>query len=694
MRCRFCGTQLKEGAAFCANCGQRVAAAAPGVQPTQPVQHVQQSTQPAQPVPVQTKKKPRTLLIVLLCVAGAGVLFAGFLTLLALLNSFREAGEEEREIVTDTQTAANGDERSLQVLLGLMEEAQDCYIELTDVYGDEDTEFDEMVEKSQEAKSQLEELRQKSAALKDLDPEVKEAADDFYETLLAPVRTMEEMAAFYETYVELVNSPILDDYDTIEDHYNDLYAWYEDKKEIVDSITYVPSCVEAEWDNFKENFELNYVIVSKEYLASELEDYLRFASALYLSERYMIAEENNLTEMLMCFDDEVDFATVQEEEADAIASEIEAYAAMDADKRKDYVFTSRRDNEIVLDYDTVDTIYPSLYNTYDAFAIIKTGCISGTHAITVEAEIPGFTQKYKQSFNLDSSYKAIFIKPPFLAGDLDLTAAKDAQINISVYEKDGRTLIESKTFPVKIKSRNDFDWFSDEFGIFTTDNLLCFLTPEARAVADLKRTAIDEISAMTDGMIEGFPGYQLYADEEDVEAGYAPAYLADEYAITYLEAAAILRALNEKGVRYNMDPFSLSGSDQHILLPTQVLEQRSGLCAETALVVASALQSAGMHTFLVMPPGHVQVAVEVWEESGEYYLIETTAVSDAENNREIFRAGLQSIMNEEYPEGPITYLSPEEWSELLDQTDEDGNMLYYIIDCDDSRVLGMTPFAN
>ena len=38
-----------------------------------------------------------------------------------------------------------------------------------------------------------------------------------------------------------------------------------------------------------------------------------------------------------------------------------------------------------------------------------------------------------------------------------------------------------------------------------------------------------------------------------------------------------MSALRSMGVRYNMDPFSLGGSDQHILLPEDVIEQRSGL---------------------------------------------------------------------------------------------------------------------
>lgn len=323
----------------------------------------------------------------------------------------------------------------------------------------------------------------------------------------------------------------------------------------------------------------------------------------------------------------------------------------------------------------VDTIYPSLYNTYDAFVILKTGCISGKRNIVVEAEIEGFTQKYQQSFNLDSSYRAIYIKPPALTGELNLTVAKPAQLKITVSEQNG-TLIETQTFDVTIKSKNDFEWYSDEYGEATQDNILCFLTPESSAIAALKRQAIDEMSAMTGGDMESFVGYQNI--------------LPNQYLVTYLQAAGLMSALRSMGVRYNMDPFSLGGSDQHVLLPEDVIEQRGGLCIETSLAIASALQSANMHAFLIFPPGHAQVAVEVWNSGshkGEYFLIETTTL-DSENNIGTFVQAANALTEGQPPSGIITYYSASQWEDYL------NNKVEYIVDCSDSRLLGLTPFVN
>ena len=71
---------------------------------------------------------------------------------------------------------------------------------------------------------------------------------------------------------------------------------------------------------------------------------------------------------------------------------------------------------------------------------------------------------------------------------------------------------------------------------------------------------------------------------------------------------------------------------QRVQLPDDTLSSKSGVCIETSLTIASALQSAGMNVFLIFPPGHAQVAVEAWPNTGEYYLIETTILPvDGEN---------------------------------------------------------------
>lgn len=697
MICSKCGSPLNDGAVFCPKCGNRIENNTPNNVQNQ---HMMNNAVVNTVATENVKKKPKTWKVVLITVAATIV--AGFVGLgLIVLGSKSTNTDAQRvgasgEVLesqsgVSTNTDETSDAEALDELLGYIDRAEEVVKKANDDYnaldaGDDPAAvFRERADIMQAAYTECKATKDKVVQIQGLDSTVKDAGTEYFNMIISSMKSWYEFSDFMANYFDvyqniIVHMPKANEYiGNMKGYYNSLDSWYQSAKAAVDAIESYPACVETEWENYKQIVDLNESIVQKEKDACKLNDWLRHYSAKYMSDRYTIAEENSYNELLNCLKGEVSFARNQQSIASNLAEEINSYANMDEDKRLNYEFEYNRVNKISLAYDAVDVIYPSLFNSYDAFVILRTGCISGTRRIVVEAEIPGFTQKYKQSFNLDASYKAIYIKPAALSGDLNLSSAKDAQINISIFESDGTTLIDSKTFPVTLKSQNDVEWYTEEYGFATKDNILCFLTPESKAITELKRTAIDELSGMTSGKMEAFPGYQKLASE---------GYLSNPYVITYLQAAGIMRALNEMGVRYNLDGFSISGSHQHVLLPEEVLEQRSGLCIETTLVVASALQSADMHVFLVFPPGHAQVAVETWSGSGEYFLIETTAVADNQNSREIFVNGANELIKGYNPRGPISYYTAADWADYLQNT------VIYLIDCDDSRILGLTPFAN
>ena len=83
--------------------------------------------------------------------------------------------------------------------------------------------------------------------------------------------------------------------------------------------------------------------------------------------------------------------------------------------------------------------------------------------------------------------------------------------------------------------------------------------------------------------------------------------------------------------------------------------------AVTKLLVASALQSANMNAMIIITPGHAQVALETWEGSGEYYLLETTKLPFTAQEADI--------------NAFCSLPTADEWKEYLDK---DG---VYVIDC-------------
>lgn len=705
MVCKKCGNQLNDNAQFCPRCGQKTETQMQDI--SRNVQPNTNNVNPAGNVNSEAppKKKHTVRTVLLSVVATIVVMFGGLIWLGSQAPDSVETGgssvsapSEHSEISSDisSQDAVSStvsSQDSIDELFGYIDQAG----ELADNMSNEvDKVFSESdkVEAIRKIAGYIEnlyqdaiDLQEQAGAISGLDATLAAAEKDYFDILCNSFKTLYETYYFVADFGDFANNflitmPIEEGYTSIEEYYNALYSWYQSAKEGYAAVGFCPPCMESEWKQLGDTLDLNDSIVQKLYWAVQDGDYLRLYSARNMSNRYLRILRVRMDKMSKYMDSIGDNLNWQVGFLDELMDEMYEYASLEEKDRKEYQFTNRS-GEIALDYEAADTIYPSLYSTYDAFLIIKANCISGNRKIIVEAEIPGFTQKYQESFVLNFEHRSIYIKPPALTGDLDLTAAKDAQINVTVSDQDG-TVIETKSFPTTIKSKYDKLLYTDEYGVSTKDNALCWLTPESSAMTELRRVAIDEMFAMTDGEMESFIGYQGGIDN------------------TYMQIAGIMRAMYAMGVRYNMDPFSLDEVSQHVFFPEDVLSQKSGLCIETALTVASALQSAGMHVFLICPPGHAQVAVETGTHTGQYLLVETTFLSDNTNNQDLFRQCLQQLRSKNTlptavkdPEtnayqymSPIMFLNSEQWQDYLSV---EGT---YVIDCDDSTVLGLTPFAN
>ena len=330
-----------------------------------------------------------------------------------------------------------------------------------------------------------------------------------------------------------------------------------------------------------------------------------------------------------------------------------------------------REPDIEIDYEAVDAIYPSLYNTTDYILRVRATSEGGDRDVMIRAEVPGFTQVYEQKFSLGSQLTQFYIHPPVLTGELDLGSAKQAQIVFSVTDIDsGRPVIQD-TLPIQIMSKFDMINYDPGLGLSSWDYYLSFLTPESPGVLELKRNAVDFVTGLTGGQLTMIQGYQdsgLFGSQIELN--------------TYYQALALQGAMSEMGVRYNNAWYSMSQSGdkmlQRVQLPDDTLSSKSGVCIETSLTIASALQAAGMNVFLVFPPGHAQVAVELWPNSGEYYLIETTILPvDGENVNSV-----------------VTYKTQQEWLDYIQNGYGDGSGGCYVLNCGLATALGLLPLTN
>jgi len=500
----------------------------------------------------------------------------------------------------------------------------------------------------------------------------RDAGKEFLDSTKEYISSCNDVVEFEKDFYKLMET-MGDIYNT-----NDLSRAYENVEKVISLMpsAKVPAYLQPTWDRLKDSLEISKEVLKRLYEAQAANDFLRESSAKNLYNRQKQIIKNLCDETGEVINSEFSFIKTRLENAVVLVNQVKTAVELDPDARKAYKFSLEHKGEMYLDYKPLEELYPSLYNSYNYIVVVNAGCYGETKDIVVECEIPGLTQTFENSYRLDSLVTPIYIKPVAVDSTKDLSVAWDSNIKITIKDKQGN-LLDTKSFPIHICSENDFKWFDDEFGVATRDNILCFLTPQSEAISQLKRDAIDILSRWTNGKVSGFYGYQ------------GPVY--DTYTDTYIQAAALMLALSNSGVRYNNDNFSIDGADQHILFPSQVIERKSGLCIETSLVIASALQSAGFHTYLIFPPGHAQVAVETWEGSGEYYLIETTKLPCTNDGiidyaNVILQKGISEVSGGD--ETPVIYLNKEEWVGYL------RNSVIYHIDCSDGKLLGLTPFAQ
>ncbi len=308
-------------------------------------------------------------------------------------------------------------------------------------------------------------------------------------------------------------------------------------------------------------------------------------------------------------------------------------------------------------FEAKDTIIPANYRSLDYIVYLSAWSDNGPADVLVSVEIPEFTQKYEQKVTLGRAETQIKIHPPLLEGAArSLQSSRDAQINISVTDIDSGKPVLQETKPLKILSRYDMQWAADDDTPYY-ENVLAWVTPEAAEVKELLRAAADSINAITQGDITFIGGYQSVQGYQDSN-------------VTATQAAAIMNALAAaKDVKYVATPFSSSGTNlQRVATPAEVIKQRSGLCIETTVTVASALQATNMHAALLILPTHAQVALETWRGSGEYFLIETTQLDGA-------KAGNY--------ENVLYYYTKDQWNAYIQQKQ------VTVIDCDLAQTLGI-----
>lgn len=359
-----------------------------------------------------------------------------------------------------------------------------------------------------------------------------------------------------------------------------------------------------------------------------------------------------------------------------------------AGKQYDYVIdmmADRIDPEAApeVEFHAIERVSPNLYDSLDS-VLDLTVCATHEQDVIIEVEIAGLTLTHTTKLTLQPGVNYFELKPELLPSltVADLESASTTQLNYRMTSPDG-TMVDAQSASVEVLTIYDYLWYNDNFGFAAQYELFAWLRPGHAVIDDLVRRAADYVGDWTDGEFREINGYQ---------------YGADWYG-TLLQVAAIQKAMSDSGVVYVIDTYT-PRADQRVLTAAAVFEKRQALCIESSLVMASALLSAGMHPMLIITPTHAQVAVETWAGSGQYFLIETSALPYGGLDRGMDSGnswawgGLTPVYDDG---GSIAWVesggSSDTWVRYFNMVEDFDSDTYggiFVIDCNLQRILGIT----
>lgn len=253
------------------------------------------------------------------------------------------------------------------------------------------------------------------------------------------------------------------------------------------------------------------------------------------------------------------------------------------------------------------TIYMGFYPNLPALVAVRyRSPIPEATRLTVS--IPGFTQPQSLDSNSAQGFRSASFKPPLLAPTtLDSLAQPQrhaAQIRLQLTA--GTHTLCATSAPVTLISRQWVQWRTSATGADNTPLIAGWVTPADPSIATLVGRAAQRLSANA-GNYDNTPALFGY------DQGQAtPQQVRDQ-------VDALFDTLQfDYHLRYAADnqPFTANTSQQ-VLLPRDVLAapNPTGMCVETSVILASAVERLGMRPYIVFTATHAYLGVALGDEA-------------------------------------------------------------------------------
>ena len=285
----------------------------------------------------------------------------------------------------------------------------------------------------------------------------------------------------------------------------------------------------------------------------------------------------------------------------------------------------KSDRKVEPVYSVIAGIDGEIYPVFANYASLRSGDQRkwGTVAVTVNnptaeilrarvaVSIQGWSDEEIQLAQIKPGETRTYLfAPTFLARFYANREIAAATTLVSVTDLGGKPLY-LQTVPVKIRSSEDMFWGSKfQYAPF----IASWITPHDERVEEILRKAK-----------EFMPGRRL--------PGYEPEKSADgQEQMTYSEARAIYKALQEAGVSYVKSSMTFGGhqdASERVRMPEDSLRDVSANCIDGVVMYASLFENLGMEPVVLLVPGHAYIGVRLSSKSSKYLYIETAITGRA-----------------------------------------------------------------
>jgi len=233
----------------------------------------------------------------------------------------------------------------------------------------------------------------------------------------------------------------------------------------------------------------------------------------------------------------------------------------------------------------------------------------------MSVSIEGFSQSELRTVTATSSVQSISFRPLAMAQALrQLTVDTNTWLQVHITDAAGHVYYADDS-PLLLRSRWLMQWIA-----VNRLKIAAWVTPDDLAVEALDNRAKVLLQSQPQPFPPAMIGYASgraseRAVKDQVDAIFDAMRL--DYHIQY----------SQESVPYN-GPGDTSVALQKIKLPAEVLQQGSGMCIELTVLLASAVEKIGLHSEIVIIPGHAFLGVAVTQNNTQFDYWDAVQVND------------------------------------------------------------------